>query len=117
MDRSGIAPLCTTIALAFTSGSSTTSQRPTPKKSTMPRINPPQTAESISRARERDRRTVAGFFELAMWQPAHAIPPHRSGQSSLWWIFRRMILALSDRQPHRLGNLAEHSPLAYREKY
>src|SRR5216684_4895125 len=82
MARKGIAPLSTMIALAFTSGSSTTSQRPTPKKITRPRTKPlPASAKRMPQVRERDRDGDAGLSDLAIGEPAHAIPPRRSGQS------------------------------------
>src|ERR1700674_1412655 len=83
MARNGIAPLSTTIALAFTRGSSTTSQRPTPKKITTARTKPPPpTAERMTHLREHGRETTAGLTEYAIWEPAHAIPPRRTGQSA-----------------------------------
>src|SRR5258708_3128170 len=83
MARNGIAPLSTTIALAFTSGSSTTSQRPTPKNITRAMSKPPRaTTEKTRQLRKRGRETVAGLSEFAIWEPAHAIPPRRSGQSA-----------------------------------
>src|SRR5258708_39795574 len=83
MARKGIAPLSTTIALAFTRGSSTTSQRPTPKRITTTRTKPlPPMAERVSHLRERGRETTAGLSEFAIWEPAHAIPPCRTGQSA-----------------------------------
>src|SRR5260370_27474453 len=83
MASNGIAPLSTTMALAFTSGSSTTSQRPTPKKITAARTKPaPPMAERMGHLRERGRETKAGLSEFAIWEPAHAIPPCRAGQSA-----------------------------------
>src|ERR1700687_1384402 len=83
MARNGIAPLSTTIALAFTSGSSTTSQGPTPKKITTARTKPPPPmAERMSHLRERGLETTAGLPEFAIWEPAHATPPRRTGQSA-----------------------------------
>src|SRR5258708_33720226 len=84
MARNGIAPLSTTIAAAFTSGSSTTSQRPTPKKITTARTNPlAPTTERTRQVRERGRETAAGLSGVAIWEPAHAIPTRRGGQSAL----------------------------------
>src|SRR3981189_2074948 len=80
MARNGIAPLSTTIALAFTRGSSTTSQRPTPRRITTTRTKPlPTMAERMSHLRERGRETTAGLSEFAIWEPAHAIPPRHTG--------------------------------------
>src|SRR6266849_2327904 len=84
MARKGIAPLSTTIALAFTSGSSTTSQRPIPKKITTARSSPlAATTERIGKVRERGQETTAGLPGSAIWDPAHAIPPRGGGQSAL----------------------------------
>src|SRR5713101_4515078 len=101
MARNGMAPLSTTIALAFTSGSSTTSQRPTPKKITTARIKPPiATMESTRRVRERGRETTMGLSGFAIWEPAHAIPRGRGGQSAL--LDRRLTMGFAhDRCPRR----------------
>src|ERR1700737_5516591 len=70
------------MAVAFTSGSSTTSQRPTPRKITPARTKPAQpTAEETRQLRKRRRETVAGLSEFAIREPAHAIPLRRTGQS------------------------------------
>src|SRR5216683_2851217 len=83
MARKGIRPLSTAIARAFSSGSSTTSQRPTPKKRTNTRITPAQPAARRTRKRrERLRRTEAGFSVFAIKDPAHTIAGRRSGQSA-----------------------------------
>src|SRR5216684_7553717 len=99
MARNGMAPLSTTIALAFTSGSSTTSQRPTPKKITTARIKPPiATMESTRRVRERGRETTMGLSGFAIREPAHAIPRGRGGQSAL--LDRRLTMRFAhDRCP------------------
>src|SRR5260370_39171758 len=82
MARKGIRPLSTAIARAFSSGSSTTSQRPTPKKRTNTRITPAQpAARRMRKKRERLRRTEAGFSVFAIEDPAHTIAGRRSGQS------------------------------------
>src|SRR5216683_3125261 len=101
MARNGMAPLSTTIALAFTSGSSTTSQRPTPKKITTARIKPPiATMESTRRVRERGRETTMGLSGFAIWEPAHAIPRGRGGQSAL--LDRRLTMGFAhDRCPRQ----------------
>src|SRR5213596_540503 len=83
MARNGIRPLSTAIARAFSSGSSTASQRPTPKKRTNTRITPAQPAARRTRKkRERRRRIEAGFSVFAIEDPAHAISGRRSGQSA-----------------------------------
>src|SRR5260370_42463204 len=82
MAGNGMAALSTTIAVAFRSGSSTSSQRPTPKKITRAMTKPPTaTTEKARQLRKRGRETVAGLSEFAIWEPAHAIPARRSGQS------------------------------------
>src|SRR6266852_5489597 len=82
MARNGIAPLSTIMALAFTSGSSTTSQRPRPKKTTSPISNAATpTVMRMHHARERGLEFTAGLSGVAIWGTAHAIPPRRSGQS------------------------------------
>src|SRR5256714_10663143 len=96
MARSGIAPLSTTIALAFASGSSTTSQRPTPTRITRARIKPPPLVRKrIRRARGRQRETVSGLGWLAIGEPAHAIPPvavvnRRRPATVLPWAWRNV---------------------------
>src|SRR6266851_9540881 len=83
MARNGIAPLSTTMAVAFTRGSSTTSHRPTPKNITRAMSKPPRaTTEKARQLRKRCRETVAGLSEFAIWEPAHAIPLRRTGQSA-----------------------------------
>src|SRR5260370_36274854 len=79
MARKGIAPLSTTIARAFTNGSSTTSQRPTPKKITAARTKPAPPPMKTKR-RTRERETTAGLSAVAIGESAHAIPPSLSGQ-------------------------------------
>src|SRR6266446_7990578 len=82
MARKGIRPLSTAIARAFSSGSSTTSQRPTPKKRTNTRITPAQPAASRTRKRRKRFRGIeAEFSVFAIGDPAHAISGRRSGQS------------------------------------
>src|SRR6266576_1104645 len=61
MARKGIAPLSTTV-------------RSSPLTAT---------TERIRKVRERGRETIAGLPASAIWEPAHAIPPRRSGQSAL----------------------------------
>src|SRR5689334_22475239 len=81
MARTGIAPLSTTIALAFPIGSSATSQRPTPKKITRASNRPlPPAAQRARLARERRGAIAAVVSEVAIGEPGHAIPPCRSGQ-------------------------------------
>src|ERR1700730_4920071 len=93
MARKGIAPLSTTIALAFTSGSSTTSQRPTPKKITTARSSPlAATTEKVRKVRERGPETTEKLPGSVIWEPAHAIPPRRSGQSALPCLIRSSAL-------------------------
>src|SRR3989449_10351795 len=83
MARNGIRPLRREIARVFSSGSSTTSQRPTPKKRTNTRITPAQPAARRTRKkRERRRRIEAGFSVFAIEDPVHAISGRRSGQSA-----------------------------------
>src|SRR5467141_1761515 len=82
MARNGIVPLSTTIAWAFTSGSSTTNQRPMPKKITATRTKPPPLMESKRKARERECETTTGLSGVAIGESAHAIPPHHIGQSA-----------------------------------
>src|SRR6266852_1198877 len=83
MARKGIAPLSTTIALASTSGSSTTNQRPTPKKITRARTKPPPTMAGRTRhVREWGLESIAGLPAFDIREPAHAIPRRRSGQSA-----------------------------------
>src|SRR5207244_1318950 len=66
MARTGIAPLSTTIPLTFPSGSSTTSQRPIPKKISKPRRRlPVPIAQKTPSARER-RGTAMGLFRVAI---------------------------------------------------
>src|SRR5882762_2624916 len=101
MARKGIEPLSTTIALAFTSWSSTTSQRPIPKKITVARINPPPAmAQRTRNARERPRKTAAGLSGLAIGESGHAIPPRASGQSVTGRIHWRTYFL---RRPHAGG--------------
>src|SRR5882762_4270879 len=84
MARTGIAPLSTTIALAFSRGSSTTSQRPTPKKITRDRTSPvPTETKRTRKARKRSRETTAGLSVAGIGELGHAIPLHRGGQSAL----------------------------------
>src|SRR5712691_8994771 len=88
MARKGIRPLSTAIARAFSSGSSTTSQPPTPKKRTNTRITPAQPAARRTRKRmERLRGIEAGFSVFAIEDPAHAIAGRRSGQSAAPFAF------------------------------
>src|SRR5258708_19146314 len=67
MARKGIAPLSTTIACAFTSGSSTTNQGPKPKKITAARIKlTVAPIKKMRQARPRGRETTAGLSGVAM---------------------------------------------------
>src|SRR5216684_3026675 len=101
MARKGIEPLSTTMALAFTSWSSTTSQRPIPKKITAARINPPPAmTPRAGNLRERGRKTVAELSGLVIGEPAHAIPPRASGQSVTGRIHCRTDFL---RRPHARG--------------
>src|ERR1700693_1594616 len=58
-------PLSTAMARAFPSESSTPSHLPTPKNTTIPRINPQPTAATSSSARPRRRETVPEFAWLS----------------------------------------------------
>src|SRR6266849_5246822 len=60
-----MAPLSTTIARAFPSGSSMTSHLPTPKNITIPRINPQPTAATSASTRPRRRETIPEFAWLS----------------------------------------------------
>src|SRR5260370_1620822 len=112
MARKGIAPLSTTIAWAFTSGSSTTNQRPKPKKITATRTKPPPPLmESKRKARERERETTTGLSGVAIGESAHAIPPRRSGQSVAGEGARRALPALGGWSKLR-GQRREHPPLS-----
>src|SRR6202040_2131060 len=61
----------------------------TPKKITMVSNRPaPPKTERARQVRERGRESTAGLPGSAIWEPAHAIPPRRSGQSALPCLIR-----------------------------
>src|SRR5882672_4236922 len=93
-----MAPLSTTIARAFPSGSSMTSHLPTPKNITIPRINPQPTAATSASTRPRRRETVPEFAWLStsvrrmLSRPAQVVNPHRS-RYTVHSIFQRRMHA------------------------
>src|SRR5260370_18699535 len=94
MARNGIVPLSTTIALAFTSGSCTTSQRPTPKKLTTARTKPaPPTAEGMLQLRGRGAEAATGLSGVAIGAPPHPIPLRRSGQFA--WFHHKVTMRVA----------------------
>src|SRR6267142_4817475 len=93
-----MAPLSTTIARAFPSGSSMTSHLPTPKNITIPRINPQPNAATSASARPRRRETVPEFAWLStavrrMLSRAVEVVNPRHSRYTTQSIFRRRMHA------------------------